>query len=288
MNVEKIILWTRQIGWPPSYKKCAEKKWMDLIHHALTLGIRAFDTAPIYGNGQSEILLWKALQKSPVNRKNISLITKFGMRLWKGGNNYFCFSEESIKQELQESLTRLQTNYIDVYLLHIPDEKQIDVDEVIQVLNTLKSEWQIKSYGLCNTYGWLLENFLHHPDSHIEYIEDFYNILERKAEKLIFPYLDEQKFFAYSPLYRWFLTDIHPKILLQKDEAGINRLLKHNGIKDLLIRRQILKNTAASQWISLQGLALNFLKNNSHVDKILFGTTSKEHLDEFVWYFLKK
>jgi aryl-alcohol dehydrogenase-like predicted oxidoreductase len=100
------------------------------------------------------------------------------------------------------SLDRLKTDYIDMYLLHIPDDT-INIEEVLTTLNELKHKKLIKTYGLCNSYSQFLESFLEHPLSQVEYIQDFYNIIERKAENLIFPYLKkDHKFMSYSPLYR--------------------------------------------------------------------------------------
>ena len=90
--------------------------------------------------------------------------------------------------------------------MHIPNDI-LNVDEVITTLNTLQSKGLIRKYGLCNTYGPLLQDFISHPASNIQCVQDFYNIIEKKAETLIFPHLSEKcEFMAYSPLYRGLLT----------------------------------------------------------------------------------
>lgn len=287
MNLEKVVFWTRQIGWPPSYKSFPENLGIELLLYALERWISSFDTAPIYGNGRSEEILWKAIGKSNTPRPSINIITKFGMIWDKSWHTHFDFSKQGLEEQLQASLNRLKTDYIDIYLLHIPSENSINVNEVINTLNLFQEKWLIKSYWLCNTYDKLLLDFLNHPQSHIEYIQDFYNILEKKAEKLIFPYLDWQKFMAYSPLYRGLLTDTPVWDLFKKDEAGINRLLKHNYIKELLQERNIYTQVSKNKNIPLQKIAIDFLKNNPKVDKILFWTTSKKHLDTFLKIFLE-
>lgn len=120
----------------------------------------------------------------------------------KNGENIFNFSPDGIQKQLEGSLQRLKTNFIDIYLLHIPDNL-LDVSSILSTLNSLKKQGIIKKYGLCNTYAEQLQAFLKHPLSEIEYIEDFYNIIERKAEKSIFPYLKKEiSFIAYGSLYR--------------------------------------------------------------------------------------
>jgi len=278
--MKKIIFGTRQIGWPPSYKACPLEKAAEILSYSFQKGIRSFDSAPIYGNGKSEAILWDFISKNGL-RDEVEIITKFGFSLEKNGTSIFDFRPAGIQKQLEESLSRLKTDYIDMYLLHIP-QKTLNIGEILGTLNTLKREWKILSYGLCNTYGKQLQEFLAHRESHIEYIEDFYNILERKAEKLIFPYLQKQKFLAYGPLYRGFLTDIDIKILLEKQEDGIKRLLKHDGLPWLLRQRKILEEVAKRKNTSLEKLALEFLEKSDTVESIIFGTTNKEHLDIFL------
>jgi aryl-alcohol dehydrogenase-like predicted oxidoreductase len=290
--VDKIIFWTRQIWWKPSYNDFPENEALELLNYAYWRWITTFDTAPIYGNGKSEELLWKIIENNSHLNKNfrskIKIITKFWIRLWEKKENYFSFKKESIIEELDESLVRLKTDYIDIYLLHIPDNS-IDISEVIETLNYLKGIWKIRSYWLCNTYNWLLKDFLNYKGNQIEYIEDFYNLIEKKAENLIFPYIKNKdiKFLSYSPLYRWILTDIWPKILLEKNENAINRLIKHDWLKTIIQKRNMLLEVSKRKNIKLDKLAVDFLSNNKNVDSIIFWTTNKKHLDRFLENYLK-
>lgn len=269
----KLIFGTREIWWAPSYKPCEEYKAIDLLQYAYEKWISTFDTAPIYGKWQSEILLWKALKNK---REKIEIITKFWIRS-KGDIEYFSFKKKSINEELQQSLERLQTSYIDSYLLHIPNET-LNVDEVIETLDELVSKKMIRSYGVSNCNWKLLQRFI--QKWNIEYIQDFYNLMNLETEKLIFPYLEtNHKFLAYSPLSRWLLTQQWFKTLFEKNENAINRIIKTPDIKSKLHRIDILKKIATSKWITLTEFAYKRLFENPKVDSVLIWTTSKTHLD---------
>lgn len=277
--MQQIIFWARQIWGPPSYKPCEENQAREVLEFAYTQWIRTYDTAPIYGLGQSEKLIGETFKEL---RKNISIITKFWFD-WNDADTktVFDFSPDGIKRQLEKSLTRLKTDYIDMYFLHIPDTT-IDIPDILTTLNSLKSQWCINSYWLCNTYLHQLQEFLSHPLSQIEYIEDFYNILEKKAEKLIFPYKTTQKFFAYWPLYRGIMTSKTIPELLAQDENAINRLIKNQSLPSLYKQKQLYQMVAKRKWIPIEKIALDFLKHNQQVDGVIIGTKNKEHLKYFL------
>lgn len=286
-----IVFWTRQIWWPPSYNIFSEEKAIELLEYIYNKWIKSFDTAPIYWNWKSEDILWKFINNNIKKywekfRENITIISKFWIRIKDNWENYFCFDRDSIIEEIDISLKRLNTNYLDIYLLHIPNW-EMNITDILSTLNYLKSIWKIKSYWVCNLYSDSLKDFVNHKDSEIAYVQDFYNILERKAEKLVFPYIKDKniKFMAYSPLYRWLLTDLWPKELLNKNENAINRLIKHNWFIDLLKKRNLLLEISKRKNISLWKLSIDFLIKNENVDNILFWTTDTKHFDIFIDYF---
>lgn len=277
--MKNIWFWTRQISGPPSYKPLDDKIWRSILEYAYEKWIRIFDTAPIYWFWKWESLLWDTFKNQ---RQTIKIISKF----WIWWDAYWRTSLEctpdSVKKELEDSLKRLKTNYIDIYLLHIPNP-HIEIERIIKTLNTYKKTWVIKSYGVCNTYETQLKDFINHSESEIEYIEDFYNIVERKAENLIFPNMKiHQKFIAYSPLYRWLLTQWTTKELLEKNEEGINRLIKNQNLAELIKKKTLYSEIANRKGISVEKLALDFLLQKEKVDTVLFWTTKKEHLDFFL------
>lgn len=119
-----------------------ESTALAIVHRALDLGANLIDTAPGYGGGHSENVLGKALKG---RREHAVITTKFGHTA-DGGSD---FSAEAIRPSLESSLVRLQTDYVDVLLLHNPPGELLDgASPQYAVLEKLKSEGKIRAYGV--------------------------------------------------------------------------------------------------------------------------------------------
>ena len=129
-DVSRICLGTWAIGgW--MWGGTDEQESIKTIHQALDLGINMIDTAPVYGFGKSEEIVGKALQQYG-RRENIILATKVGLE-WKDGKVFRNSSPQRIMQEIDDSLKRLQTDYIDIYQIHWPDQS-VPFEETAQAL----------------------------------------------------------------------------------------------------------------------------------------------------------
>jgi predicted oxidoreductase len=117
----------------------------ELIKTALDLGINFFDHADIYGGGKSEELFGNTLKKHPEYRKNMIIQTKCGI---VPGKRYD-FSKEHIINSVNESLKRLNTDYVDILLLHRPDAL-CDPKEVSEAFDELYNEGKVKYFGVSN------------------------------------------------------------------------------------------------------------------------------------------
>lgn len=124
-----------------------EKELIDAVHAALDNGITLFDTADTYGLGQSEITLGKALGK---RRKEVVIADKFGVRV-EDGTTFYDNSPEYIRKALDASLSRLGTDYIDLYQVHYRD-RVTPLPDVIGTLEELKKVGKIRYYGLSNIH----------------------------------------------------------------------------------------------------------------------------------------
>ena len=132
-----------------------ESELLDAVHAALNAGVNFFDTADTYGLGQSERTLAKGLGS---RRRDVVIESKFGVRVG-GGKTVYDNSPEYIQQALEESLRRLNTDYIDVYLIHYRDGKT-PIADVVGKLEELKVAGKLRYYGLSNIHGDGLEELL--------------------------------------------------------------------------------------------------------------------------------
>lgn len=115
-----------------------------LIHTALDQGINFFDHADCYGEGQCEEIFAKAINMNPGIRDKIFIQTKCGLR-----DGYFDFSKEHILEAVEGSLKRLQTEYIDVLLLHRPDALA-EPEEVAEAFSLLQAAGKVRYFGVSN------------------------------------------------------------------------------------------------------------------------------------------
>ena len=111
------------------------------ILRALELGVNHIDTAPIYGNGRSEEVIGKAIAG---RRREVVLATKVGM--FPGGRGKFDYSDTTVMREVEHSLRRLRTDYIDIYMLHSPDD-ELYRDDGLEALVQLKEQGKIRAVG---------------------------------------------------------------------------------------------------------------------------------------------
>ena len=194
------------MGMDHGYGKPVDRQAMiALIHKAIELGCNLFDTAPIYGF-ENEELLGNALKD---HRKNVVIATKFGvldMALVDGQPvPVLDSSPASIREQLDGSLQRLQTDYIDLFYQHRVDPK-VEPEVVAQTMKELIAEGKIKYWGISNAPADYIRRA--HAVCPVSAIEDQYSMMWRKPEQDLFPMCDELGigFMAYSPLGNGFLS----------------------------------------------------------------------------------
>lgn len=127
-----------------------------VIQTSLDLGINFFDHADIYGKGQSERLFGQALKELAVPREQVFIQSKCGIR-----SGFFDFSKDYILQAVDGILERLQTNYLDVLVLHRPDTLW-EPAEVAEAFQELKKAGKVRHFGLSNVNRYQLEHLQHY------------------------------------------------------------------------------------------------------------------------------
>ena len=194
------------MGMDHGYGKPVDRQAMTtLIHKAIELGCNLFDTAPIYGF-ENEELLGNTLKD---HRDQVVIATKFGvldMELVDGQPvPVLDSSPASIREQLDGSLQRLQTDYIDLFYQHRVDPK-VEPEVVAQTMKALIAEGKIKYWGISNAPADYICRA--HAVCPVSAIEDQYSMMWRKPEQDLFPMCDELGigFMAYSPLGNGFLS----------------------------------------------------------------------------------
>jgi len=202
LNVSRIALGTWAIGgwmWGGS----DEAESIRTIHAALDKGINLIDTAPVYGFGVSEETVGKAIEQRG-RREDVFIATKVGLE-WRDGSITRNSSRDRIRQEIQDSLRRLRTDYIDIYQVHWPDPA-VPIEETARTLRALNKEGLIRAIGVSNYSPEQMERFLSASELHT--VQPPYNLFERQIESDVLPYARRKNLSAlvYGPLCRGLLS----------------------------------------------------------------------------------
>ena len=166
LNVSRIGYGAMSIGgaWDDTpLTDSVRKAALQVLHTALDTGINFFDHADIYCNGKSEEAFAELWKESPHLRREIYLQTKCGIRF--GPPHRFDFSYEHIIASVEGSLKRLQTDYVDVLLLHRPDPL-VEPEEVARAFDELKNAGKVRWFGVSNHTAAqmdLLRKYLNQP-----------------------------------------------------------------------------------------------------------------------------
>ena len=183
------------------FGQISEAQSIELLLYAFSRGINVFDTAPIYGFGSSEIRIGKAFQNI---REKVFLVSKSGID-WPENKRVNLTNDPAVAARmLDETLARLQTDYIDLYMVHWPDPK-VDIRLTLAPLIKAREQGKILHLGLCNTH---LED-LHKALSVTELLmaQSEYNFFKRDNEKL-FPILAQNGmgFMSWGSLLKGILS----------------------------------------------------------------------------------
>lgn len=188
------------------------------IRESYKLGVTSIDTAPIYGQGESEEIVGEAIKGIP--RDKLQILTKYGLRwdltqgefYFKSKNNqgkeidiYRYAGKESIIKECENSLRRLGTDYIDLYQIHWNDPTT-PISESMDAVTQLIKDGKVRYAGVCNYNAAQMKE----ASKYIELVSDQvpYSMVKRSIENELVPYIlnNNQSILAYSPLERGLLT----------------------------------------------------------------------------------
>jgi len=180
LKVSRVALGTWAMGgW--MWGGTDQRESIATIHTALNQGINLIDTAPVYGFGVSEEIVGAALDGV---RTQAVIATKTGLE-WRDGKVYRNASRARIMQEVDDSLRRLRTDYIDIYQVHWPDPL-VPVEETAEAMLALYERGKIRAIGVSNFSVDQMERFRRVAPLHV--LQSPYNLFERAIEDNVLPY----------------------------------------------------------------------------------------------------
>ena len=300
MDVSRMGLGTWSIGGGSAWGGDHDLQTVvDTIVEAPKLGVNLIDTAPGYNFGNSEKILGMALQK--MNREDVKIITKCGVT-WdqemkgdlfnkvNGIQLYKNLNSDSIKREIEESLKRMGTDYVDVYMTHWQSiegsEYYVPIQKTMEVLNDLKAQGKIKAIGAANVDIKQIQEYLKHGE--LDIVQAKYSILDRGIEDEIIPCCRENgvTIQAYSPLEMGLLAGTMPRdykpvgAQIPKKWFQPDNMQKAMDVMDqwkpLCEKYNCTIANLALAWILAQGEFINLLSGSTTVDQIKENVKSTE------------
>ncbi len=282
--------------WPLSGKKIwnnsNDRDSIRAVEKAVDLGVNLFDVAPIYGYGHAEEVLGKALKGK---RDKVLIATKCGLVWDDEYRDSRDLSAKNIYREIDASLRRLGTDYVDIYQLHWPDH-ETNIEETIEAMINIKELGKIRYIGLSNFPLELTKKAMEMTT--IASQQGLYNMLERnsdsyhelsleyKTEEEILPFVKghNQAFFPYSPLFQGLLTGKFKKENnFDDNDVRINNPNFEGEVYDKYFKAtKELKKIAKNINKPMTQLALNWLIKNDAVTSIICGAQNSQHVRENV------
>ncbi|PIQ98048.1 MAG: oxidoreductase [Nitrospinae bacterium CG11_big_fil_rev_8_21_14_0_20_56_8] len=270
------------IGGAPFWNNEGDAASARALRKALDLGINFFDTAPVYGFGHSETLIGKTLK--PV-RDKVIYATKCGLR-WsqkalKGISHNA--KKSSIFEEIEDSLKRMQTDYIDLYQVHWPDSKTPQ-EETMEALLELQRQGKIRHIGVSNYSVEQMQACL--KVGRIVSLQPEYSLVNRSIEKETVPFCRENHIgiIAYSPLASGVLTGKYDKNTRFTDwrGKGIIGTFSGDGYHKIIDRVERLKELAGQAGKTCGQMAINWIVHQPGLTCALLGVKNDKQMEENV------
>jgi aryl-alcohol dehydrogenase-like predicted oxidoreductase len=202
LRVSPVAIGTWAIGgW--MWGGTDEAESIATIQAAFEHGINVVDTAPVYGFGRSEEIVGRAIAESGL-RSEVIIATKVGLQ-WEGGKVSRNASRARIMREVEDSLRRLRTDYIDIYQVHWPDPL-ITIEETADAMHMLLAQGKIRAIGVSNFSVGQMERFRRIAPLHV--LQPPYNLFERGIEADLLPYCQKHgiTMLGYGALCRGLLS----------------------------------------------------------------------------------
>jgi aryl-alcohol dehydrogenase-like predicted oxidoreductase len=262
-----------------------EEKSRPFIQRALELGINFFDTANAYSDGTSEEIVGRALRDF-ARRDEVVIATKVFYPMRKGPNA-LGLSRKSIMTEIDASLRRLGTDYVDLYQIHRWDKKT-PIEETLEALHDVIKAGKARYIGASSMYAWQFAKSLYVADQNgwtrFASMQNHYNLLNREEEREMMPLCAAEGIgvIPWSPLARGRLTRAWNETTnrMETDEYG-KTLYTAAEDADRKVLEQVTE-IAAKRGVPRAQVALAWMTQKPFITAPIVGASKPHHLDDAV------
>ncbi|MBY8887454.1 aldo/keto reductase [Streptomyces sp. PTM05] len=285
LDVSRICLGCMSYGDPKRGNhpwSLDEEASRPFIRRAVEAGINFFDTANVYSDGSSEEIVGRALAEY-ANRDEIVLATKVHGRM-RSGPNGGGLSRKVILSEIDHSLRRLGTDYVDLYQIHRWDPVT-PIEETLEALDDVVRAGKARYIGASSMYAWQFAKALHTSERHgwarFVTMQDHYNLLYREEEREMLPLCRDEGVgvIPWSPLARGRLTRDWDTGSARSETDEFGKRLYRESDRAIV---DAVAEVAAERGVPRARVALAWLLRQPGVTAPIVGATKPEHLDDAV------
>jgi aryl-alcohol dehydrogenase-like predicted oxidoreductase len=286
LEVSRICLGMMSFGEPDRGNhpwSLAEEDSRRLIEKALTSGITFFDTANVYSDGSSEEITGRAIRDF-TSRDDVVLATKVHGRMHPGPNGAG-LSRKAILRELDDSLRRLGTDYVDLYQIHRWDP-HTPIEETLEALDSAVRSGKVRYLGASSMWAWQFSKALYLAGEHgwhrFVSMQDHYNLLNREEEREMHPLCADQGIgvIPWSPLARGRLTRDWDESTARSNTDRFGQTLYDENSDRAVVER--VAEIGRERGIPRAQVALAWVLARPVVTAPIVGVTKDAHLDDAV------
>ena len=265
-----------------------EEQARPFVQRALEAGINFFDTADVYSVGASETITGNLLKSLAVKRDNVVVATKVFNPMSADVNDRG-LSRKHIMTSIDNSLKRLQMDYVDLYQIHRWDYNT-PIEETMQALHDVVKAGKARYIGASSMYTWQFAKAQYTADLHgltrFVSMQDHYNLVYREEEREMIPFCIDQGIglIPWSPMARGFFAGNRSKggggaTVRAQDDPFANQLYFRD--EDFKVA-EVVQAIAADHHISGSQAALAWMLNKPHISAPIIGASKMDHLDQAI------
>jgi aryl-alcohol dehydrogenase-like predicted oxidoreductase len=286
LKVSRLVLGCMSFGVPERGTHAwtlGEDESRPIIHKALDIGINFFDTANAYSDGTSEEIVGRLLHNM-VPRDEVVIATKVYGRMSSDANG-MGLSRKSIFREIDNSLRRLGTDYIDLYQIHFWDN-DTPIEETLEALNDIARAGKVRYIGASNTYAWQLALAIGVSDKNgwprFACMQSHLNLLYREEERETLPLCQSEGIgiITFSPLARGRLARTWTDTSTRSETDAVTK--RFYGATEEADRKVVeaVAQIAERRGVPRAHVAMAWVAQKPGVTAPIIGATKEQHLDD--------